>query len=276
MKEIKLISLELSNFKCHQYLKLDFNGRNADILGDNATGKTSVYDSLMWLLFSKDSAGNGDKNVEVKPLNTAGEVADHQAVTSVEAVLLINGEETTLRREYREKWETRRGATEAVFSGNVSEFYIDGVPAKFNAFRAKVNEIVDEDVFRLLTSTSYFASDLPWQKRREILFQIAGVMDDRAVMETDGRFAPLLDAMGRLSLDDLKRKLLAEKKGYVGARNEIPARISECQKTIDDLAALDFAGARENLELANASRENLSGQLLAINRNSAAAKPLSA
>lgn len=270
MENIRIRKMRLENFKCHRKLELSFDGRNASIYGDNATGKTSVYDALTWLLFGKDSRGNGEKNIDIKPLNAAGEVADHQAVTEVEAVLLVNGDETSLRRTYQEVWSTKRGSTEATYDGNTSEYYINGVPCKKNQFDEKIRSIVPEDTFRMLTSVNYFASDLPWQKRREILFQIAGVMDDRAVMETDGRFAPLMDAMGRLSLDDLKRKLLAEKKGYVGARNEIPARISECQKTIDDLASLDFSGARENLELLNASRENLSGQLLAINRNSAA------
>ena len=121
MKDIKLISLEIENFKCHRHLKLDFNGRNTTISGDNATGKTSVYDSLMWVLFSKDSQGNGEKNLEVKPLDSSGNVIDHDALTSVEVVFEVNGEKLTMKRTYREKWETRRGSSEAVFTGNTSE-----------------------------------------------------------------------------------------------------------------------------------------------------------
>ena len=89
MKEIRIVSLELSNFKCHKHLRLDFNGNNMVIRGDNATGKTSVYDSLLWLLFDKDSSGNGSKNFEIKPLGADGEVLDHDALTSVEAVLMV-------------------------------------------------------------------------------------------------------------------------------------------------------------------------------------------
>ena len=89
MKEIRIVSLELSNFKCHKHLRLDFNGNNMVIRGDNATGKTSVYDSLLWLLFDKDSSGNGSKNFEIKPLGADGEVLDHDALTSVEAVLRV-------------------------------------------------------------------------------------------------------------------------------------------------------------------------------------------
>lgn len=270
MESIKIKSLRLENFKNHRLLNLDFMGGNASIYGDNATGKTSIYDALTWLLFGKDSQGNGEKNIDIKPLNAAGEVADHQAVTEVEAVLLVNGEEVALHRTYQEVWTTKRGASEATYDGNTSEYFVNGVPCKKNAFDSKIKEIVPEDTFRMLTSVSYFANDLPWQKRREILFDISGVVDDKTIMGTDQRFAPLLEAMGRLNLLDYKAKLLAEKKGYVGARNEIPARISECQKTVEDLASLDFAGAKAELEVLSARKESISGELLSISRSTAA------
>lgn len=270
MESIKIKSLRLENFKCHRLLNLDFMGGNASIYGDNATGKTSVYDALTWLLFGKDSRGNGEKNIDIKPLNAAGEVADHQAVTEVEAVLLVNGDETSLRRTYQEVWSTKRGSSEATYDGNTSEYFVDGVPCKKNAFDSKIKEIVPEDTFRMLTSVSYFANDLPWQKRREILFDISGVVDDKTIMETNGAFTPLLEGMGKLNLTDYKAKLLAEKKGYVGARNEIPARISECQKTVEDLASLDFAGAKAELEVLSARKESISGELLSISRSTAA------
>ena len=270
MKEIKLISLELNNFKCHRHLKIDFNGRNVAISGDNGTGKTSVYDSFMWLLFSKDSQGNGEKNIEIKPLNLLGEVKDHDAITSVEAVLLINGEEITLKRTYQEVWTTKRGFSELIYSGNTSEYYIDGVPVKKNAFSEKVDELVDEDTFRLLTNVKYFPSDMNWQERRAVLFRVAGVMDDLQIMATDEKFKPLTDSMGKLSLDDYKKKLLSEKRGFVGAKTEIPARISECEKTIADIEGLDFDKAKAEVEILTAHCEGLEAQRLSIEHNSAA------
>ena len=270
MTEIKIKRLRLENFKCHRQLTLDFDGRNAAIYGDNATGKTSIYDALTWLLFGKDSLGNGEKNIEIKPLDGTGEVRDHDAVTEVEAVLLVNGEETALRRTYQEVWTTKRGSSEATYDGNTSEYFVDGVPCKKNAFDAKIQEIVPEDTFRMLTSVSYFAKDLSWQKRREILFGIIGVAHDDSILSTDEQFAPLIEAKGRLSLADFKAKLLSEKRGLVGARNEIPARINECQKTIDDLGGLDFDAARAALDILNARKESLSGELVAISHSTAA------
>ena len=270
MTEIKIKRLVLENFKCHKSLKLDFEGGNASIYGDNASGKTSVYDALTWLLFGKDSQGNGEKNIEIKPLDASGEVKDHLAVTEVEAVLDVNGEEVTLRRTYKEVWTTKRGSSEATYDGNTSDYYVNGVPCKKNAFQDYVNELVDEDTFRMLTSVSYFANGISWQDRRAELFKVAGVMDDAQILATNVAFTPLVDSMGKLSLEDYKKKLLAEKRGFVGAKTEIPARISECQKTIEDIEGLDFAGAKAQVEALQATMNGLSEQIVTIEHNSAA------
>ena len=269
MKDIKIKRLSLENFKCHQHLVLELNGGNVAIYGDNATGKTSVYDALTWLLFGKDSQGNGEKNIEIKPLDASGEVRDHLAVTSVEAVLLVDGAEVTMKRTYSEVWTTKRGNSEATYDGNTSEYYVDGVPVKKFAFAEKVNDIVDEETFRLLTSVSYFANGISWQDRRAVLFKVAGVMDDAQIMATDARFQPLMEGMGRLSLEDYKKKLMAERKGFVGAKTEIPARLSELQKTIEDVQGLDFAGAKAEIDRLTAQKSGIEAQILAIEHDNA-------
>lgn len=270
MTDIKIMRLSLENFKCHRSLTLNFDGGNASIYGDNASGKTSIYDALTWLLFGKDSAGNGEKNIEIKPLDANGEVKDHEALTVVEAVLDVSGEELTLRRTYREVWTTKRGSSEATYDGNTSEYYVDGVPCKKNAFTEKVNELVSEDTFRMLTSVSHFASQISWQDRRAVLFRVAGVMDDTQILATDAAFAPLVESMGKLSLEDYKKKLLAEKKKFVGAKTDIPARISECQKTIKDVAGLDFTGAKAQVEALQATLDSISAEIVAVEHNNAA------
>ena len=270
MTDIRIKRLALENFKCHRNLVLDLNGGDASIYGDNATGKTSVYDALTWLLFGKDSHGNGEKNIEIKPLGKDGEVRDHNAVTAVEAVLLVNGEEVTLRRTYQEVWSTKRGRGEATYDGNTSEYYVDGVPCKKYAFAEAVDALVNEDTFRMLTSVSHFADGISWQARREVLFRVANVAGDREIMLGDERFFPLIEGMGKLTLDDYKKKLLSDKRSYVGAKTDIPARISECQKTIEDVEAMDFDAARAKVEALTREKEGYEAELLSIERNTAA------
>lgn len=57
MREIKILTLSLRNFKGCETLTLDLAASPASIYGDNATGKTTIYDALTWLLFGKDSRG---------------------------------------------------------------------------------------------------------------------------------------------------------------------------------------------------------------------------
>lgn len=269
MKKIRIKHLKLENFKCHRYLELNLEGRNASIYGDNATGKTSVYDALTWLLFGKDSAGNGEKNIDVKPLDSTGAVADRDAITSVEAALQVAGEVITLKRTYREVWSTKRGSTKETYDGNTSEYFVDGVPCKKYAFDDKIKALVPEDVFRLLTSVGYFPDVLPWQKRRAVLFDMAGTLTDREIMAKDPTFAPLLEGMGKLALEDYKKKLTSEKKGFTGVKNEAPARLNECQKTVRDLTGLDFAAAKAEAATLEEQRGQLSAQLIALEHNGA-------
>lgn len=270
MTTIKLKRLLLENFKCHRHLNLVLDGHNATLYGDNATGKTSVYDALTWLLFGKDSAGNGEKNIEIKPLDSTGSVIDHSAITSVEAELSVDGEIITLKRTYREVWSTKRGTSVETYDGNTSEYFVDGVPCKKYAFESKIKELVPEDTFRLLTNVGYFPGDLKWQERRAILFDMAGTLTDREIMAMDAKFAPLLEGMGKLSLDDYKKKLAAEKRGFVGVKDQTPARLDECQKTVRDLAGLDFAGAKAALADLEQRQRELSAQLIALDHDSAA------
>lgn len=269
MREIKIMRLTLENFKCHPFLNLQFGGESASIYGDNATGKTSVYDALTWLLFGKDSQGNGEKNIDIKPLDASGEVKDHQAITSVEAEFLADGESITFKRTFREVWATRRGSSTPVYEGNVSDYFVDGVPQKKNAFDSKIRELVSEDLFRMLTSVSYFAATMKWQDRRAALFDMAGSMSDREIMAQKDEFAGLLESMCKLSLAEYKAKLQSQKKGLTGVRDDAPTRINECQRTLQDLEGVDFEEARAEERKLIGEQEELSAQLITMQTDAA-------
>lgn len=265
MKDIRIIRLTLENFKGQRRFELEPNGRNCSIFGDNAAGKTTLYDGLTWLLFGKDSRGQA--NFEVKPLGSDGQVLDHQAITSVEAVLAVDDEETALRKCYYEKWSTKRGSTAETFDGHSSDYYIDGVPVKKYEFDRQVSELVDEDLFRTLTNVTYFCGGLDWRSRRSILFELGQVAGDREIMEGSPEFAPLADALGKLTLDDYKKRLQAERKGYVGIRNDLPTRLDECQKTIDSIEGTDFGALRRERDARTEKRDALSADLLKLDND---------
>lgn len=280
MQTITIQALKLKNFKGCENLELVLNGKNAGIYGDNATGKTTVYDALTWLLFGKDSHGSAEQET-IKPLDAAGNVKDHNAVTTVEAVLsVVDGEDgalcaplqVKLRKEMNEAWTTRRGSSATVYDGNTFSYFWDDVPLKKSEYTRRVGELVDEEVFKMLTSVTAFAFDLPWRKRREILYELSGAhaLSDRALLAEAAKADPdnayayrtLSDQIGgTTTLDDYKRILLIRRKGLLQTRDQTPARIDEVQKQLNELHVIDFAGAEEILRQAEAGAREVAGEI---------------
>ena len=267
MHDIKINRLELENFKAHKHLVLDLNGRSVSIYGDNATGKTSIFDGLTWLLFGKDSLGNGEKNIDIKPLDSNGEVADHQAITSAEAEFLADGELRSYKRTYREIWATKRGSGAPAYEGNTSDYFVDGVPVKKNAYDSSIREMVSEDLFRMLTSVSHFAAGMKWQERRSVLFDMSGTLTDREIMAQDDRFAPLAESLGKLTLAEYKAKLLHQRKGLTGIRDDAPTRINECVRVLQGMEGIDFSVLRQEEQALSQKREELHRQILALDQD---------
>lgn len=70
MRTIKLKSLSLVNFKGIRSLNIGFSDAETLVAGENGTGKTTVFDSFLWLLFGKDSTGRSDSNFNIKTLDS--------------------------------------------------------------------------------------------------------------------------------------------------------------------------------------------------------------
>mgnify|MGYP002512511867 CR=1 FL=1 len=74
--QAKIKSLHLENFKGVKSATYQFDGKNASVIGQNATGKTTIADSLWWLLFNKDSAGN--EKFSIRPLDSDGKQIENE------------------------------------------------------------------------------------------------------------------------------------------------------------------------------------------------------
>lgn len=259
---IELSAMCITNFKGCRTLKLDFKGRSASIYGDNATGKTTIYDAFSWLLYGKDSKGRTD--FQIKPLDASGQIADHAAVTSVEATLCVDGIGVTLRKDYYERWSTKRGSDTETYDGNTSEFFVDDVPMKKNEYERRISELCEEETFKILTNVAWFCEGLDWRKRRDMLFKICDLPTDKAIMASDPRFADLASDMGSLSIDDYKRKLNARRKSLNADRSTIPVRLDEQQKVVASLEGIEFESIRAERNAAAVNLQNLQEELLRL------------
>jgi len=71
MKTIRLKQLLIQDFKGIKELKINFS-KTTNIFGENALGKTSIFDAFTWLLFDKDSKNRS--TFDIKPLDSTNQV----------------------------------------------------------------------------------------------------------------------------------------------------------------------------------------------------------
>jgi len=232
--KIKLKKLTLENFKGIKNLAVAYPNQVTSIYGDNGTGKTSIVDAFSWLLSGKDSTGKA--NFQLKTLDRGKEL--HKLEHSVEAVISIDETEITLKRVFKEKWTTQRGAAVAEMNGHETEYFIDGVPHKQKDWETKLSEIFgDMSIFGLVTSVSAF-NLLEWRQRRAILLDVCGDVTDADVIKSNPELVPLAEV--KRSLEDEKKVISGTRKEIMDKLKEIPARIDELNRQLQTYAPLNI------------------------------------
>jgi len=243
--EMKLKQLTLNHFKGIKHFELVINGHNATIHGDNATGKTSIIDAFQYLLFDKDS--NNKKDFGIKTLDENNKEI-HNLEHEVEGVFDIDGKNLTLKKLFKEKWTKKSGSTSKTFSGHTTDYFIDGVPSKKKEFTEKVNEIVSEDVFKLLTSPSYFNKQLHWEERRKTLLEISGDVTNEQVAEGNKDLQKLLDLLNGRDVEDHKKVIAAKRREINKELENIPTRVDEINRGLPDLQGLNKTEIDKQIE----------------------------
>lgn len=256
MKRITLLSMDIQNFKGCTGRTIDFADKTK-ICGANATGKTTIFDAFTFLLFNRDSLGSSD--FDIRPLDADGKMIDNIEI-SVKARISVDDEEFELKKVQKQKWVKKRGTDSREFQGNQNEFEINGYPKSQKEFKEFISEIVDEDVFNLITNPAAFNS-LPWKKQRETLMEFVGDFTDEQIAGTFGeRYATLIPELRIASTDDILKKYTKAKSLLNKTMVELPARIDEVSKqlVIADVGALEVEKAAKEAELSKVEAD-LSG-----------------
>jgi DNA repair exonuclease SbcCD ATPase subunit len=233
---MKLSTHRLTNFKGIKDFTLDTQGQNVSIYGENATGKTSLYDAFLWLLFGKDSQNKTD--FAIKTLDENGNET-HGLEHAVETVLCLGETPLTLRKVYQEKWTKKRGAAKKEFTGHTTDHFINGVPVKKGEFEARISNIASEGIFKLLTSPTYFNEYLPWKDRREILLQVCGDITDDDVIASNKNLAKLPDILNGRKLDDHRKVIQSRRTEINKELDKIPVRINEAERAMPDISTIN-------------------------------------
>ncbi len=247
MRTIKINKLLIENFKGLIDFKLYLDGNNSTISGDNGLGKTTIFDSFMWLLFDKDSLGAS--KFDIKPLDNEGNVI-HNQEHKVFAELEIDGQIITLEKIHKEKWVRRHGEEEKTLDGHTTDYLINDIPKKKNEYNSYLSNLIDEETFKILTNPLYFNEVLHWTDRRNIALKLVDSIDDKGILDKE-EYKELREQLENITVEELKDKTSNNIKKLKKETNSIPARIDELEKQVLDV----------NIDELNKEKEELNNKL---------------
>ena len=242
--QIKLKSIHLENFKGVKSLDVAF-GDKTKIKGQNAAGKTTVFDSFTWLLFNKNSAG--EEKFNVRPLDADGKRVDNVEIKVV-AVLEVDGKEVELSKVQKQKWVKKRGTDVTELQGNENLYEIDGYPKSEADYKAYISSLVNEDLFKMLTNPQYFSS-MKWKDQRDILMRFVSDISDVELAQENPDFTDLISELEKApSTDDIQKKFAKALSEWKKKQAEIPVRIDELSKSLVQIDTAEHELAKADLE----------------------------
>lgn len=175
--KLKIRSLHMENFKGIKSLDVNFSNKT-NIKGQNAAGKTTIFDAFTWLLFNKNSAG--EEKFNVRPLDKDGKRIDNVEIKVV-GVIDVDGKEVELSKVQKQNWVKKRGTDTVTLQGNVNSFEIDGYPKSEADFKDYVSGLAQsEDMFKMLANPQYFSS-MKWKEQRDILMRLVKLIYEATV-----------------------------------------------------------------------------------------------
>lgn len=231
---MKILSLTLENFRGIKNLTVNFDGKDADIYGANGTGKTTLANAICWLLIDRPATEEAD--FTPKTAGTHG--INHKASMEIE---LADGRRITLAKDFYEKWTRKRGAAVEEYTGNVTDYYVDGVKSKKKEYTEILENACGTDLERvkMLMVLGYFADTMKTDEKRRILFEMAGDFTDMDVIAANEELEGIEDFFLMPGTEDKHytveqwKKIAAEQRSKLNKDLELlPARIDEASKNI--------------------------------------------
>lgn len=243
--KITIKSIHIENFKGINMLDVNFSVKTK-ISGQNAVGKTTIFDAFTWLLFNKNSSG--EEKFNVRPLDKDGNRIDNVEI-KVSSILDVDGKEVELSKVQKQNWVKKRGTNTVSLQGNPNSYEIDGYPKSEAEFKEYVSGIAQsEEMFKMLTNPQYFSS-LKWKDQRDILMKLVSDVSDVELAQTDAKYAPLLSELEKApSTDDIRAKFSKALNEWKKKQAEIPVRIDEAMKSKVDIDVSEQELAKTDLE----------------------------
>ena len=230
-------TLTLKNFKGILGEKtINFCDTVTSIYGANHTGKTTVIDAILWVLFDKNSEGASVFGIDTKDENNN---VIPKLEHSVKLMLTIDGVERTLEKVRKDVWSKPRGQEEEVLTGHTTNYFINGNKYTQTEYKAEIANILPEALFKSITNPMYFPS-LKAADQRLLLEQVVGETDFLDVVSQKEEWALLEKYIENGDVEKFRENLAYKIKLVKEELKLIPSRISEHQTELVELESKDY------------------------------------
>ena len=262
---MKINTISIEKFKGLPPLVIEANGNNLNIIGDNATGKTSIADAVFWVIDGKDA--NGRTDFEIKSLGADGKpipMQDH----SVELVIEHKGQPIKLKKTLSELWVKSKGSVKNEFSGHKTTYAVNGIPVQKKEFDATIASVCDAGFLRLLMDPLYFSSKLPWQPRRNQLMELCHEPSEADVIAANKNLSPLEAYRTGQSIETFRKQIAARKAIINNELKAIPVRVDEATRAMPQRGETDLVAVRSELDKARQELAEVEVKLRSVMQSS--------
>ena len=269
MKDIRLIKLELTNYRNIEHEVFVFGGKNSKIVGENRIGKTNTLEAI-YFLFSNYLLDGSNDLTQLKPLD------DTKKVVSVKGVFEIYDPQTpqvkpveiSLEKQYKENWVTKRGTTERVLDGHSETYYVnDIVQSKAGEYYDVLEEYFgirndtkgEVDVIQMLCNPLYLGNlgdSKDWTDLRSFIIKLIGDVSNEEVFEAEPTTVIIKEdlekALGKT--EQIKKMYDNDIKGLTTSITGYDANINMLEKTprpTDEELAVARKGVEDSQEKIN-------------------------
>ncbi len=252
--QIKLKSLHLTNFMTYHDKTFTF-GDTTKISGKNGSGKSSIVNGYMWLMFDTDMELHSNpkirREINGQPVNDMD--------TAAEAVFDIDGKEVNAR-----KVQKRTFSKDKTSYKDDNTYFINEVPKTLKAFNEYFG--VDMKLLQMCSNINAFLSKKD-KDMREYLFSKVEDITDLDIAKKYTELAELVPLLEQYTTEEIEKMNKASKSKI---EKEIPildGQIKEKERDVTENADIDVAelelarnGLKEKIKEIKAKQADISKQ----------------
>lgn len=263
---MKLLKLQIKNFKGIETRVIEPRGESIEIYGDNALTKTSTLDAIGFILFERDIQNRSVQAFGIKPREKTEDGSLGEVIYGLEPsvsveLTLDSGTPLKIKKVHREKWEKQRGSNTERVTGYTIDYYWNTLDITYTEFKERWSKIIDDEVAKQLSLPDYVSERMSVAERRALLVSLIQY-DDQNVIDAFPELADYFDILGgedqAIVVESLKKKRTDLKK-ELGTRKTpgaIDARIDENQRKIKEVPEIkevqskiqELTGQKESLQ----------------------------